>query len=655
MVPCSVWLVQSSLDGAVTLPAEGRFHDVKVHFVGQEAVVSGRVDSTHDLQDALNFVKNDIRSGNGWWAGRWNPVASVRNELTLRPGFFLLLRQGKNALLAGETANDQEHDQLLQAVVPWLGEKAETLLFHTAVERVPASLAPTLESLKALPIPTNADPVLLAATLGEKVQTLDLSASEDTLNALFQQNNWPWELGSALPKQSRIWTTQAEEAARQMELPLPHVMLLAAGKNVYLRGEVATEGLKEAIIGAAAVVYKDQTLQHEIQVTDKRRVIQEAGETLSSFPVMRDASEPGVLAVATPGSAWRIAKLTEENFTPAALGSLNLQPEKVPASLLEADALVLSERHATHLKNLADMAAAAQLPASFLAILGVGETIMVRGEVSSEPVKQAVIKGVKQFYPTSEIQEEIRISSKRRPVTPEELTPLTNGLPVAAAVSSAGMMGFAVPGSAWTRADIPAVELRPEEFEEFVELKDLLPKALPIENIHSDLTAFISLISAHTKKIASLKLNQMPPQPYLAMLALGNQVVLRGDAGSAKLKKTVVDAAKQFYKGREIIDELRIDSNPPVVIKPGWSITTFPPAPAVNGPGVFGFNVPGQPWLQVPLTWDQPTLASLDAAGLFSKGFEPSQAWPDFESWLSKLTLRKKPETPAPSPKPAKP
>ena len=149
----------------------------------------------------------------------------------------------------------------------------------------------------------------------------------------------------------------------------------------------------------------------------------------------------------------------------------------------------------------------------------------------------------------------------------------------------------------------------------------------------------------------------MPPQPYLAMLALGNQVILRGDAGSAKLKKTVVDAAKQFYKGREIIDELRIDSNPPVVIKPGYSITTFPPAPAVNGPGVFGFNVPGQPWLQVPLTWEQPTLASLDAAGLFSKVFEPSQAWPDFEAWLPKLALRKKPDSPAPSPspKPAKP
>lgn len=655
MLPCSVWLVQSSLNGVAAVPEGERFHDVTVRFVGQEAVITGQVDSPHDVGEVVQFVKNEIRSGSSWWAGRFNPVVSVRNELTFRPGYFLLLRQGKNVLIAGETANDKEHDQLLQTAAPWLGEKADTLLLHSAAERAPSNLDATLNSLKSLSIPTDSVPVLLAATLGEKVQSIDLTAPEETLSNQFRQHRWPWELGASLMKQSRMWTAQAEEAARQQELPLPHVILLAAGKTVYLRGEVATEALKEAILGAAAVVYKDQTLQQEIQVTDKRRVVQEAGETLSSFPVMRDASEPGVLAVAIPGSPWKIAKLTEENFAPASLGALNLQPEKVPSSLLEADALVLSQRHAAHLKNLADMAAAAQLPVSYLAILGVGETIMVRGEVSAEPVKLAVVKGVKQFYPTSEIQEEIRINAQRRPVTPEELTSLTNGLPVAAATTSAGMMGFAVPGSAWTRADIPAVELRPEEFEEFVELKDLLPKALPIENIRSDLTAFITLISAHTKKTASLKLSQMPPQPYLAMLALGNQVILRGDAGSAKLKKTVVDAAKQFYKGREIIDELRIDSNPPVVIKPVYTITTFPPAPAVNGPGVFGFNVPGQPWLQVPLTWDQPTRASLDAAGLFSKEFEPSQAWPDFESWLPKLALRKKPETPAPSPKPAKP
>ena len=614
------------------------YHGVHLEFSGQTALLTGTVRSASARQEAENFAATRIRVGARWWNGSLNPVAAVRNDLQVaQPGFLLLSRFGNQGLLAGQTFNAAEQDAIIAAVSPLLPDPKDILFLTVAEERGEApNLALTLQSLPAKIDPIA--PTLLAATLGQKVETLDPTQSDASLQQLCETRGWDWGLLEPLIGQLRTWIDTTTENNRRMRLPLPHLMLLAAGDTVHLRGAVADQETLTAIVEAARQHFTERTINSEIVVSAERRPIADLKPTLASWPAAPETKSPGLAAFAIPGEEWRVREIQPgEDFA-----SIPLLPESFPQDLGKSDFDALTSLHAAHLQAVAEFAAQEGWPQPFLLLLVTGHRIEVRGELPTHALKDAVIAAADAFYAPSTVLESLRVNTKRRPVTLEQAAPLLEKWPLLPAENSPGVMAFTLLTSPWTEAEVPPVQLRSEEIDDFARLK-LLPPSVTLSDVKEDLAAFATAITEQSQRVHQMNISRLPHQPYLSLLALGRQVILRGDAASPELKASVANAAKAFYKGREVIDEMRIDTDPPKVIKPGFTLKTFPPAPAIDGPGLLGFNLPGQPWLQMRLTWEVPTSEALENAGLFSKVFDPAQAWPDYESWLPKLAQRVQP------------
>ena len=635
MVHLPLSTLPNSMEGA-------DFQNVRLDFSGQTALLTGSVRSPAARQAADHFARTQVRVGPSWWNGSLNPIASVRNELQLaKPGFLLLTRLGNQGQLAGQTFNASEQEAVIAAAAPFLPDPKDTLLLTVAEERGEASnLEVTLNSLPAKFDPQS--PTLLAATLGQNIEALDPNQSEAALQQLFETRGWDWGLCEPLILQMRTWISKAEDVKKRMALPLPHVLLLAAGTNVHLRGAVADQPTQTAFVEAARQHFRELSVTSDILVSDKRRPVTDLTSTLSSWPSAPDAKSPGLAAFAVPGEDWRVREIKPEE----AFATIPLIPESFPADLARPDFDALASLHAAHLQSVAEMAEQEGWPQPFLLLLVSSNRIEVRGELPTHALKEAVIAAADKTYAPATVLENLRVNAGRRPVTLRQAAAILEKWPAPPAENSPGVMAFTLLASPWTEADVPPVQLRSEEIEDFARLK-LLPPSVPLEDVKEDLAAFATAISEQSQRIHQMNISRLPGQPFLTLLALGRQVILRGDAGSPELKASVINAARAFYKDREVIDEIRVDTDPPQIIKPGFTVKTFPPAPAIDGPGLLGFSLPGQPWLQMPLTWDVPTREELENAGLFSKVFDPAQAWPDYESWLPKLEQRIKPPEPS--------
>lgn len=644
LVPYITWSVPNLLEASGRVLEGSDFQNVKVSYHGQEARISGQVDSRQLMEKAEELLNDNLRVGPAWWTGKLNPLRRIRNELTVKPGYFFLIRQGDRCLLAGQTATNEEQEHIISAAGSLIPPKADTLVLHTAAELLPcANLKVTTDSLAAIAGKWQPkQPILLAGNLGSALEEVDHSLDENSLNVLFEKKSWPKELGISLSAQLRQWIAQDTEAEKNLALPSPYLIILLAGEDVLLRGQVASAELKSLTVAAARRIYDPLSLTDEIVVSDQCRRVDELGKTLTTFPPAPDPDLPGRLGFVIPGFEWKSKDLEPSGFEPTGVGTWNWWTEKFNPDWAAGDLAILGERHTHHLQELQEQALSKDRQPSYLALCLAGNEVALSGEFSSETTRNTILQAAQEFYTSSKIKDQLRISDQRRPISKKELAALIKNFPVAPAPDSPGAMAFMIPGLEPTAAAVPPVELRPEEFQEFVAAK-LLPESMLADSPKADFASFLSLIATHRRHLSGLKLIQFPPQPYLAMLAMGKRIVIRGDAGSLELKKSVIHAAKTFYRNRELIDEIRIDSKPPIVIKPGFTLRTFPPPPKLEGPGLLAFNMPGQPWLQVPLTWDMPTRESLKSAGLFSKNFDPAQAWPDYEAWLPELAARPKP------------
>ena len=643
-----LWLVRSALTPLEATFPNAEFPEVELHFQAQQATLTGRVLDHDQSQAAAALAGEKLRS----WG--MNPVARVRNDIVVRPnppGFVVLIRERDRAMLAGETFTNTEQDHLLADLTSVLPPKVDTLLLHTATERGPSGdLLRTISSLKSmLQQAPPREPLLLAVTLGSAAQKLEFGDTQ-ALEEKFHREGWDWAHSQALVLQLGKWIAESAESDRRMALPLPHLTLLAAGNEVFLRGTVASDSLKETILTGAKLFYGADKLRADVQVSDGRRPVQQAGSTLTTFPEFPDPKTTGVLGFAVPGQSWKTRELPDDDFYVESLDCYELMPAEFPLELAQEDFVKLGAQQALHRAYLEEMALKATYPVPFAAMLLIGKQVHLHGEVPTREIQDAVLTAVRKAYADLELEDHLHLNEMRRPMTAEQAAHFTEGLPAAPLATSPGVMAFILPGRSWQSVNIPLVELRAEEFDEFVHFH-LIPSSFPQDDAKDDFTAFRDIVTEHFRNTSSMKLSEVPPEPYLALLALGKKVILRGNAGSESLKQAVLEGARKFYSDREVEDEIRIDSNPPLVIKPGLTIKTFPPRPTLDGPGVLGFVRAGQPWLQVPLTVNHPevTLEWLQTQGLFSKDFDARQAWRDYESWLPLLPV--KPASPSPEKK----
>jgi hypothetical protein len=645
----SVWWVQSSWDSISVTTTGPDLKERSVTIEGQEVVLRGAVTSPEERESLRAHYAQSIRSGPAWWNGSLNPIASVRDELTVLPpphGYFILTRLGNRATIAGQAATQEELEQVLQAATPLLGPQPDTLLFHAAAERAPArTLNETLSSLEALGREANPqEPLLLATTLGWPAQRFLLSESDAELERQFTIAKWPWEIAQPILAELRQWTAEAAEQQRIMALPPPHLLMLLSSTAIHLRGTLVNEDQKSQLLAALKSAYGNIPLTESITLANTRRPVPDLLPSLQDLPRLPTDDSLETLACLELGMPWEDQTIPDEGIPETALTDWRLVRSSLPVALVTADFQALRD---ISLQRQAERRAlaASQLPAPYLALLQIGNQLLLRGEIADAATQAKLTETLQARFPAYEIINSIRLEPARRPLLPQEWSSWLESFPTETNATGPGLLSFAAAGKAWKSIDVPPLDLPPSEYLEMANAK-LLTDALRTDGVYSDLMMLLTKIEDYHRSQASMKLSQAPPQPYIAMLALHQRIILRGDAGSEKFKAKLLEAARKFYADREVIDEMRVESELHEKTITTFSIKTFPPAPHLDGPGLLGFNLPGQPWLQVPLTWEMPSRDSLETAGLFSKMFEPSQAWPDFEAWLPLLAERKKPAPP---------
>ena len=110
----------AQLDGQPQLSE--RLGRVTLSFDGQEARLGGEVRSSRDRNGIEAAAREQVRAPAAFAAGmslRFNPVASIRNEIELAPyppGWLLLATEGANARLTGSAASEFEARDLSRSI-----------------------------------------------------------------------------------------------------------------------------------------------------------------------------------------------------------------------------------------------------------------------------------------------------------------------------------------------------------------------------------------------------------------------------------------------------------------------------------------------------------------------------------------------------------
>lgn len=157
-------------------------------------------------------------------------------------------------------------------------------------------------------------------------------------------------------------------AAIVVELPLPppepelpvvprnstgHLVLVCAGESLHVRGEVATEELRERFRSRIEAAFSHLKADVQIRLNDQCLVPGEGVElSLRSVPTAPLATTPGMIAVAVIGEHWRHAYVPSSGLAAGDFGKMNLVPAEYDSRRLLAEAERLLPKLREHLAAL---------------------------------------------------------------------------------------------------------------------------------------------------------------------------------------------------------------------------------------------------------------------------------------------------------------
>ncbi len=621
---------------ALQLPGrEEKFKKVEVVAVGQTLELRGEVAEETDLQEALRIVRATVSTDSlAPFARGKNPVREVdASRLSIPPkppGWCLLAIEPDRILLTGQAAQPEEKEALL--------EKIRTRFSHlpledttTTTDKVRAAVDLSL-TLKTFPSPRPAgleNGRLFLARLGGGWENLPAESATAALTALTAgPARASAVLDGFLPRQA--------VRQRDLALPAPWVVLGAFGGELHLRGEVRDEALRTALVTATRNAAGGRLVTDAIRLSSGRRPVTVAGAT-ASLPALPPAGAPGALGFARVGEAWTLRPVTSAiDAAPLAttlpeLGLLQPGPDLAPA-LAEYDAIMPALR--AHFSRLGPAAG----PPAHLVLAVLGRRVLLRGTLPDEGLKAALLTAVQARYLDREIVDAITLSQT---VAPAESLGQTITLPSAAPEQLPGLLAIATPGQPWQRLSLPP---------QWTGLADsaalassgLLPAGLPPSQAWPDVAALLPELLARTASFTPPA--PVLPPPYFTLAIWGREVHLLGWLPDAELKAKAAAAARSFYKGCEVFDEITLSDKlapaPPI----GPTLIKLPPPPADAGaPALLAFALPGTGWRTLSLDTlpgfpdGQPEPGALLSTSLMPQGFDPARPLTDFSSLWSAL------------------
>lgn len=442
---------------------QGRLDRLMLAFEGQRALLSGSVRTEHDRETAAEIIRQRVRaplpllsrSGMGL-----NPVSSVQNDIEIvpnAPGWLLLAATGAEARLLGSAASEFEARDLARSLQEnWAaqGGRIEGMPGVDGEKHDEASTVAT--SLRGAP-PPSAAAAIHVARIGGPWQTLPLERPDaglqaDLLRLGVTREEWQEQVLPALHQVRQAHEEQRKAAAEERRLaalPPGHVFIASRNAEVTLRGELATEAVKRALLDEALLIFSPFRINDEIRVSARRR----PGD---AFPPLTTALLPpeksgsgkalflGFDHAAWISVDWQVASDAQPWKADLPLG--------LHADLVQDDSAAVID----WLQGAAKPAPLVSMRPAFITLALFDGKAVLCGQVAEESTRLQIIAAARHAYAARMLvlHDSLRVDGACRPF--RGVLHSVKSLPQPPKLATEGVFALAVPGESWVEFPVTA-------------------------------------------------------------------------------------------------------------------------------------------------------------------------------------------------------
>ncbi len=387
---------------------------------------------------------------------------------------------------------------------------------------------------------------------------------------------------------------------------------------------LAAHGDHARLLGTAANDYEARDLMRSVQESwstqggmtegmpdtdaDQHDEATNVSATLRTVP----APQSGVQAsLARLGQSWQeltLSKSDAELLTEArALGvsEAEWQSQVLPA-LHELRASLQQQRLAQ-----AEEERLARLPPGYLFIAVRDQQIILRGEVGTPAMKDAILEDALTALAPCRLHDEIRVSTQRRPSG--DMGPITTALLPEGGVTGGKSCFLSLSGDAWKPVDWQTA-VKEQSW------KENLPAMLdvkPLQNDSAMLSAWLEGDDSHAPAPSQ------PTEPaFIALALFGSKAILSGQIAEEAVRAQLIAAVRLAYSSRFIItsDQVHVRGSCEPSSDILNTLKSLPPPPAASSAGLFAIAKPGSTWTLIPVTRQLVEAGGLAHSGLLPAG-----------------------------------
>ena len=150
------------------------------------------------------------------------------------------------------------------------------------------------------------------------------------------------------------WLNSIDEAPVRLDgaKRMPHILLVASGERVFLRGAVADETTRSQVESAARKLYINRTIDSAIRLDTACAPMNGIMHTTTSFPDLPAVNTTGLIAVAVPGDIWHTKILRIDLLEASNLDRSGVLPEGISIHQIMPDVLDVADTVKAHIAKV---------------------------------------------------------------------------------------------------------------------------------------------------------------------------------------------------------------------------------------------------------------------------------------------------------------
>ena len=385
---------------------------------------------------------------------------------------------------------------------------------------------------------------------------------------------------------------------------------------------LAAKGAQARLLGAAASVYEARDLARSVQEswsarggategmpdadTENHDEAASVSATLRAVPAPQPTAQAYLTRI---GQSWQAVDLTKTDAellrVALALGVSHSEwQNQVLPALHELRGTLLQQR-----RTQAENERLARLPPGHLFIAVRDQQIILRGEVGSADMKEAVLNDALAAFAPRRLHDEIRVSALRRPTG--DFGPITTALLPDGKQTKSCFLSLS--GDAWKPVDW---QITPKE----QSWRKDLPAGLDARLLQDDSVVVTGWLEGDDTR------SPAPPQPvepaFISLVLFNSKAMISGQVAEESAREQIIAATRLAYGPRFLImsDDLHVRGN----CEPGDNILhtlkSLPPPPAPPSAGLFAIAKPGSTWTLIPVTRELVEAGGLAKSRLLPEG-----------------------------------